>query len=93
MVNPYVIEPKIGDIVYPHYTPVNAGKIIKIEEPGFWSNGTSKGTGHTKCTILKANGKEYVEIAQGLIYFQYLVESHERKAKKQREVLEKLRSM
>jgi hypothetical protein len=86
-------NPQIGDIVYPNYTPVNAGKIIKIEDPGFYPDGRKKGASDSKCTILKANGQEYTELAAHLVYFECLVESHERKAKNQRAILEKLKSM
>lgn len=82
-------EPRIGDIVYPSYTPVRAGKIISIEPEGR----TGQIGSFSECKILKPDGKTYKELAVHLCCFETLIEQHEEKARKQRETLEKIRSL
>ncbi len=73
-------NPQVGDIVYPSYTPSQAGKVIAVSPPQ---------DGH-HVTVRMANGKEYGSRATHLECFRSLVEGHQRKAKKQGDLLKEL---
>jgi hypothetical protein len=79
---------KVGDIVYPSYTPVKAGKVIKIT-PRY----TMGSAGRQRVTVKTLKGVIYEEDSLGLSLFKELVEDHERKAAKHRATLTALENM
>ena len=87
-------DPKIGDIVYEAYTPMKAGKIVKVEvtkkatgvpgTPGYWPE-------EVRETVQKLDGTTFSSIA--LKCYETLVEDHSRKARNQGAILAKLRKI
>lgn len=71
-------NPQVGDIVYPPYTPAMVGKIISVGP---------------LVIVRKRNGEEYGRDPSNLHDFRELVESHQRKAKKQGDILKQLEAM
>ena len=80
-------NPKVGDLLYPGYTPVKAGVIIKVtpytrnEYEGF------------HLTLKKKNHVEYTMDSLGMQCFRCLVEDHERKAQKHGDIARELEAL
>jgi hypothetical protein len=84
-------NPQIGDIVYPAYTPVKAGKILEIDnEQYFHPNGKPQDKAFNLVTVLQSNGQTYQKPAINLKCFRDLVEDHELKAKKFQKIFNKI---
>jgi hypothetical protein len=75
--------PKIGDIVYPNFKPQRAGKVIAVEPESKYNS---------KVTVKTLKGDVYTAGSLWLNSFTDLVESHERKAKNQRALLQRITS-
>lgn len=79
---------KIGDIVYTAYSPVRAGVVV-----GFSDVPHPDGVARKSVRVRMSNGVEYFAASTSVKSFVALVEQHERKAAKFREVLTKLQEM
>jgi hypothetical protein len=88
-------NPKVGDVVYPGFTPVKAGRIVAVGPMTFYGPdsrhpGKEKGIAFSEMTVRQPNGKEFKAPAINLRCFRTLVEDHERKAEKHRVTLESI---
>ena len=90
MTNPYP-----GQVVYPHCTPVKAGVITEVIERRTYSAGRYAGEASGEYVVrVKWDNKKHgetVESSWSLRDYEALVLDHERKAKNQRAILDRIR--
>ncbi len=72
-------NPKIGDIVYPTYTPSKAGKIIAVDnEQYYYPNGRKQEKYLNLVTIQPQNGKIYQSKAMLLKCYLQLIKDNKK---------------